>query len=163
MQRRDLVIGGGVLLVIVAIVLFIQGRRSELNVPEEPSGTPSISEQEQSMEDKFRVDIPDNVDKANLQGVSGNGIATRDIKTSPADIMILADLPEPDAGKFYEAWVSNGSDTKLLGRLSAAKGGYLLEANLSSALGVYNQVIVSLESIDDTNLEQAVLRGSFPQ
>lgn len=161
MQRRDLVIGGGVLLVIIAIVLFIQGRRNDLSVPDEASPTPSISETEQSMEDQFRVDIPDNVDKASLQGLSGSGIATRDLMTTPADVTVLADLPDPDSGKFYEAWVGNGTDTKLLGRLRVAKGGYLLDANLSSSLSSYNKVIVSIESVDDNNIEQTVLQGSF--
>ena len=161
MQRRDLVIGAGVLLVIVGIVLFIQSRRSELSVPEDSSPTPSMSETEQSMEDQFKVNIPDNVEKANLQGLGGSGIATRDVMATPRDVMVLADLPDPETGKFYEAWVSNGTDTKLLGRLASAKGGYLLDANISSSLESYNQVVVSLESVDDNNIEQAVLRGSF--
>lgn len=111
-----------------------------------PSPSPSV---EQQLREKLNgLVIPDDKDKIELVNVSdgeGMGIAT---KTE-----VVADLPDPPSGRTYQVLLGNGTRTVLLGSLRQAKGGYILEYNLSNYPG-YNQITVVLGL-------QHVLEGTF--
>lgn len=164
MQRRDLIIGATVLIVIAIIVFFIQRRRQEVITTPTPLPTTSVEQTEQNIEDKFKVDIPQNVDKADLKDIKGtgfSGIATREFKNGVFDMTILADLPDPDSGRFYQVWVRKNNETKLLGTMRVAKGGFLLDISSREDLTSFNEVVVSEESKSDNQIENTVLQGSF--
>ncbi|OGM05389.1 hypothetical protein A2125_02105 [Candidatus Woesebacteria bacterium GWB1_43_5] len=165
MQRRDLIIGAVVLAVIAGVVLFIQRRRQEVGLPaSSPISTPTIQEQEEAIEDRFRVDIPENVEKANLKDVQGrgfSGIATRDVKSGVLSMTVLADLPDPAQNKFYQVWLRKGADARKLGSMNIAKGGFLLDVDLREDLSTFKEVVVSLESKNDAQIEEVILQGSF--
>ena len=152
MKAKDIVIGVAVVTLLTIAVLVIKNKR-DAKLQGSLAQTPTI---EEKIENKFGgLTVPADVEKAELKDVSGGngyGIATR--------TEILADLPEPVAGKFYQAWLEKdpsageASGKKvLLGSLRIAKGGYLLEYNSAKFPG-YNKVIISL---DNGN----VLEGSF--
>lgn len=99
-----------------------------------PNPTPSVEDQ---LKEKLNgLVIPDDAEKIELKNVSGGegmGIAT--------STEVVADLPEPPAGQTYQVLLGNGTKTILLGSLRQAKGGYILEYNLSK-YPEYNQIIV---------------------
>ncbi len=165
MQRRDLIIGIVVLAVIAGIVLFIQRRRQELSVPlVSPSPTPSLEQQERSLENRFNVTIPDDVEKTTLKDVKGlgfSGIATRDFTNSTFNLTVLADIPDPESGKFYQVWLTKNGQNRLMGTMRAAKGGFLLDTSLGEDLTSFNGVVVSLESKNDLSVEEVTLKGTF--
>ena len=164
MKRRDIVIGSAVLLLLVGVVYYRQSRKpQETKVPE----TLSVENQ---LEDKFKVEIPEDVDKAELKDVSGgNGsaIATRKYEEDKFTSTVLADLPEVEAGKFYQAWLVKGKEseegyeTLSLGKLVIAKGGWMLEFQGNKDLSDYSQVLISLEEKSDTTPEKRILEGNF--
>lgn len=165
MNRRDIVIGLVILALLVGVVYWRQTskKEEEIKVPE----TLSV---EDVLEEKFKLEIPEDVDKAELKDVSGgnaSGLATRDFKDGQFSHTILADLPEPEAGKFYEGWLVKGEEGKegfeaiSTGRMRVAKGGYLLEYKSSKDLKDYTKVVVTLETKADKTPEKHILEGNF--
>ena len=136
MKTRDIVIGFIVLVVLIVAVLWIRSARNK-KTANLPSATPNISDQ---ISKTFNFQVPAGVAKAELKDVSGgngSGIATRDT--------VLADLPNPMAGKYYQVFV----DGKLLGTMRSAKGGWIFDGNISG-----QKVEIKLGST-------TILEGSF--
>lgn len=162
MNRRDIVIGLGILLVVAGIVYFVR----------RPSTTPiEIPEQtvEEKIEDRFKMQIPDDVDKTELSDVTGgsaSGIATRDFTEGKFTHAVLADLPEPEGG-FYEGWLVRGEEGDVnfdffsTGKLRIAKGGYVLEYTSAKDYSDYNKVVITFETVFDKTPEDHILEGSF--
>lgn len=150
-NRNDVVVGLIILAILAGLIYWFRTRGTE--TPALPEVT--IEEREADLENKFRVDIPDDIEKAELKAVAGKdgiGIATRD--------EILVDLPDPSAGAFYQAWLEKDGKVVSLGKLRIAKGGWLIEYSSANYLG-YNKVIISEEKVFDSKLETRVLEGSF--
>jgi len=148
-QKRDVLVGLVIAAsLVVAILLLVKpAKKTLISIP-----TPNPSER---VENRFNIDIPENVEKTDLVDVSGGtggGIATRS--------EILADLPDPEKGKVYQAWLEKDGKLVSLGQLRMAKGGWLTEYGAANFPG-YNKIIVSLESKFDSILETKVLEGSF--
>ncbi len=165
-NRKDLIIGA-VILVGLLIVIIWSRRNQELAIST-PTPFPTISEEE--LEKDFNLDIPDNIDKANLSDVSGGtglGLATRDFANSTFTVTVLGDLPEPQAGYFYQAWAVRGNEGQTnyaqvsLGKMRVAKGGWLLDFQSKVDYSDYSKVVVSLEKTFDQKMEMKVLEGSF--
>ena len=157
MRRRDIVIGLVVLAVIAGIFYLARRQRQQ----PELQTTPSVEER---LEESFNLQIPEDVEKAELSDVSGgnsSGIATRKFENETFTHAILADLPEPEAGKFYEGWLVKGEEVISTGRLVVAKGGYLLEFESSTDHSDYTAVVVTEEEVADSTPEKHILEGSF--
>jgi len=79
----------------------------------------------------------------------------------------LADLPDPESGEFYQTWIQRGSegdeDYSLVsvGKMTLAKGGWMLSYRSGSDYSDYSQVIISLEKTFDDSLENVVLEGNY--
>lgn len=168
MNRRDIVIGL-VVLVILGGVLYVRSKNAnnDLKVPEVASDQTSV---ERTLEDKFKVDIPDNAPKAELKAADGgdaSGIATKKEEAGTNVITILADLPEPESGKVYQGWLVKGEegedsyDIVSAGRLTSAKGGYMLNFQSKADYSDHSKVIVSEEKPGSSKISKAVLEGSF--
>lgn len=136
-----------VILIVVIILFFVFSPKfSKKNIPMLPNPTPGV---EQQLEEKFRgLVIPDDIKKIELKNVSdeeGMGIAT----SSEA----VADLPVLSPGQTYQVLLGNGIKTILLGNMKQAKGGFLLEYDLSKYPG-YKQIFITKGS-------QHILEGTF--
>lgn len=132
-----------------------------------PLPTPSI---EEKIERTFNLEIPDNLERADLRDVSGgtgSGIATRKYEGGRFTHAALADLSDPAVGYFYEGWLVRGKEGDAnfafisTGKMRVAKGGYLLEFNSSTDYSTYSGVVVTLERVDDKKPEAHILEGSF--
>jgi len=165
MKNRDIVIGLAVLLLFAGVIYIRQ--RSK---PKEEMVIPETLSSEETIEEKFNIQIPDNVDKAELRdvgGAGGSGIATREFENGKFSHSVLVDLPDPEKGYFYQGWLAKGTegegDYSLLstGKLRLAKGGWMLDYTSSKDLSDYPKVVVSLEKAFDNALEKKVLEGSF--
>jgi hypothetical protein len=158
MNRKDIVIGLAILALLAAIVFWV--RRPKTNSLQLPQPT-SV---EQQMEEKFNLQIPENLEKAELSDISGgtsSGIATREYKDGKFTLTVLADLPDLSGGKFYQAWLINGDKTISAGQLTFAKGGYLLNFSSNTDYSSYNSVVITSENKLDIIPETHVLEGSF--
>lgn len=163
MNRRDIIIGIIVLILVVGAVLWFRNRSSNKVI------APTVPTQEQ-IERSFNLTIPEDVDTAELRDVSGgNGsaIATKKFESGRFSHMVLADLPDPVAGTFYEGWLVRGKmgDDNFVyistGKLRVAKGGYLLEFQSQVDYSDHTMVVVTLEKVNDKTPETHVLEGSF--
>ena len=165
MNRRDIVIGLVILFALAGFIFFRAKRETspELIVPQTLST-------EDTLEEKFGLTLPEDVEKVELNDVSGgdgSGIATRKFESGIFTHTILADLPEPTSGTFYQGWLVRGSagDDNFAfistGRMTLAKGGYLLEFQSATDFSEYNQVIVTKEIVADSTPETHILEGSF--
>ena len=159
MNRRDIVIGLIILALIVGIVYFIKRPKTSTVSTETP-----IETIEQKMEDNFKLNIPEDVDKTELKDVSGglgSGIAVRKYENGKFEHTVLADLPDPENGMFYGGWLVKDGQTVLTGKMRVAKGGYLLNFTSDKDYSDYKEVVVTLEKTDDQTPEEHVLEGSF--
>jgi hypothetical protein len=160
MNRRDILIGIVVLAVLGGFLYYYQNRPAEetdMVVPE------TLSVQDE-LERKFGMDIPDDFERVELKDVSGgdsSGLATRKYEDGLFEHAVLADLPEPETGTFYEGWLVVSGDILSTGKFTEGKGGYMLEYTSNTDLIDHNQVVVTLEKVDDQLPEVHVLEGSF--
>lgn len=168
MNRRDIVIGGVVLLVLAGVFYFrSKSTDSELKVPETKVRG---AETEKELEEKFKTDIPDDAPKAELKSISGgdgSGIASRKEEGENHVVTILADLPSPESGAFYQGWLIKGEEGKdgynllSLGRLTSAKGGFMLNYQSRTDYSDHSKVVISKEKGSSTKIPKAVLEGNF--
>ena len=164
MVRKDIIIGLVVLLLIAAAVFYFKK-------PKVPEVTPTPTQDiEERIKESFKFEIPDDLERVELVDVSDGdsyGIATRKFEGGRFSHVVLADLPEPEEGFFYQGWLfkgEEGSEDYLLvstGRAVVAKGGYLIEFNSASDLSMYYGVMVTKEKVFDINPEEKVLEGFF--
>lgn len=164
MKARDIVIGLVILAVLATSIVVIRRARAPKTVP---TSTPSV---EQKLEKSFNFEIPDDVERAELKDVSGgtgSGIATRKYEAGRFSHTVLADLPDPAAGTFYEGWLVRGKEGDSnfayisTGKLRVAKGGFLLEFESGKDYSEYKGVVVTLEKVNDVKPETHTLEGSF--
>lgn len=148
MRSKDIAIGLAVLIVVVTAGLLIRKARID-KLQAIPSPTPSIQDK---VSEKFGgLTIPDDADKIELKDVSGGdgyGIATGDT--------VLADLPDPQSGYFYQVWVEKSGKVSALGKMRVAKGGWVFEGKMDG-----EKVIVSLEKVFDNKIETKILEGNY--
>lgn len=153
MGRKEIFTGIFVILVILGVIFGIKKAKAP-KVQPFTIPTPTVT---QELESKFKLSIPDNVEKINLQaasGFEGIGIATRKFESGIFTQMIIADLPDPESGN-YQVWLIKDDNTKIsTGTLKLAKGGYLLEFSSEKNYSDYKKVEVKLE-------DKVVLTGSF--
>lgn len=160
MKKRDIVIG----LVVLALLTGVIYWRQRIKKPEEEIKIPQTLSTEDKIEEKFRVQIPEGVDKAELKDITGgtsSGIATRKFEAGTFELGILADLPMPEVDKFYQGWARKDDEFLSLGKLIIAKGGYILDFKSSADYSDYNKVIVSLEKSLSEKPDKTILEGSF--
>ncbi|MBX4205906.1 anti-sigma factor [Candidatus Microgenomates bacterium] len=149
-NRRDALVGF-LILIVLAVVIYMFAKP---NLPKQTVNIPS-PKPEEVVEQRFKLQIPDDIEKAELTDVSGgtgSGIATRS--------EILVDLPDPEQGKFYQAWLEKDGNLVSLGKMGMEKGGWLISYS-GSRYPSYNKVVVSLETRFDSSLETKVLEGNF--
>lgn len=166
MKNRDIAIGVIVLLLLAGFIYYRQ--RNQRPVETVPAST--AADTEKNLEDKMKIEIPEDVDKAELKdqtGGSSTAIATKDFTGGKFTSSVIADLPAPEVGGFYQAWLVKGesgsSDYSAvsLGKLRSAKGGYLLDFSGAKDYPDYNKVQVTLEKNSDNTPEKVVLEGNF--
>nr|AQS34464.1 hypothetical protein [uncultured bacterium] len=162
---RNVVIGLIVLAGLGALIYWAVRSNKEEELT--PVPTPSVEER---LEDSFKYQIPENFERAELRDVSGadgSGIATRNYEGGKFIHAVLADLPDPEAGTFYEGWLVRGKEADenfayiSTGRMTIAKGGYMLEFESSKDYSEYSGVVITLEKVNDQKPEKHILEGSF--
>jgi hypothetical protein len=114
--------------------------------------------------DESGVSLPENGERANMSDETGGdatGVVNRQTEGNQTMFTVLAALPEPTGN--YHAWVDTGEESYLyLGRLTPAKGGYLLEKTIEGEFSG-NEVVVSDEVRVGETPTNIVLRGQFGQ
>lgn len=164
MNRRDIVVGLFILTLLVgAIYLSQRDKEEELEIPQ------SVSVEDR-IEGVFDVEIPEDVEKAELTDVEGGSamaIATRKFEDQTFEYNILADLPDLPDDQFYQGWLAKGKkgdEGYLListGKLSLSKGGWMLNFSSATNYSDYNDALVTREHEFDNNPETHVLEGFF--
>lgn len=119
------------------------------------AASPSPTPQFQQVVSKFpSVKVPQNADRVDLNSVSGGegiGEAFRTFDNGSFKLTVMANLPQGN----YSAWIVNSIGTKiLLGKLTAEKGGYIINYSINKDLTSYSKVLV-------TEGTKNILEGSF--
>lgn len=158
-MRRDIVIGIIILAAVVGLILWF--RKTSLTRRAVPTPTPSA---EEKIERTFNLTIPDNLERADLKDVTGQGgmgLATRSFEGGKFTLTVLANLPDPTSGIFYQVWLVKDGTNLSLGKMRIAKGGYLLEFTSNKDYSDHKGVLVSEEKVFDSKVENRTLEGSF--
>ena len=163
MKTRDVVTGFIVLTVLIAGVLWFRNLKNRKPVSIPPP--PPISIIKKKVPQKCGgLKIPANADKADLKDVSGGvglGEAVRTYQNGKFSLTILAGLPDPKTGYFYQGWIVNGTTYLSLGKLRVAKGGYLVDFRSTTNYSNIKNVVVTLEKVFNNTPETRILEGSF--
>lgn len=169
MQRSGLFGVLILILVVIGLVFFLRGgeeKRVDFSQKEEPA----IEDIVEELSTQLGVTIPQDVERTMLKDVSGgsaSGLATRSMEGGRFLSTVLAALPDPAEGAFYEGWLVRGQEGEDgfsvvgTGKLNVSKGGYLSEFSSDQNLTGHSRVIVTLEKIDDGKPETHILEGSF--
>lgn len=164
MNRRDIVIGILILAFLVGMIYWRQTSKKE----ETETRVPETLSVEDVLEEKFKIEIPEDVEKVELKDISGgdsSGIATRKFESGKFSLTVLADLADPEGSSFYQGWLEKGEGENYslfsLGKMSLAKGGYILNFESGTNYSDYQKVLVTLEKSLDKNPEKKILEGSF--
>ena len=165
MRARDIVTGFIVLIVLIAGVLWFKNlkNRKVVTVPT-PTPTPTSTIEKQITGKFGGLKIPANADKADLMDVSGGvglGEAIRTYQNGKFSLTVLADLPDPKTGYFYQGWIFDGKTYLSLGKLRVAKGGYLVDFTSATNYSNVKNVVVTLERVFNNVPETRILEGSF--
>lgn len=166
MKTRDVAIGFIVLIALIAGVLVIKnsqkGKTATL-----PSPTPNFG----VVENKFpSLKVPANADRASLNDISGDGgmgEAFRTFQNGQFSLTVMANLPDPKSGTYYQAWMVRGNPGDVnfsyasLGRLGIAKGGYLVDFISSKDYSDYKAIVVSVQTTTSVTPQTHLLEGSF--
>ncbi len=155
-NRRDIVIGLIVLVLLAGLVYWLRRPSTNLTVPE------TDIEVEESFESSFNVDIPDTAERVVLRDAEGGtftGLAVRHTdENGSTTYSLLTDLTDlPEAGMHYEGWLTTSSDTERIsmGKMRLHKGGYTVDFVSSTILPEHTRVIVTLEPAGEVVLEGA--------
>lgn len=161
MKVRDVVIAVVVLALLIAGALYYKKAR----VAVAPSPLPEPTVNFQTIESKFPgLTVPANADRINLNGVggmSGLGEAWRAYDNGKYSLTVMADLPAPKSGFFYQGWLGKDGNYLSLGQLQSSKGGYLVEFSSSKDYSDYKDVLVTQEKYFNSTPETHLLEGSF--
>mgnify|MGYP001564336250 CR=1 FL=1 len=166
MNRREILFVIGFLVILAGVVYLIKRPKTKT----EPISTPDFSQVQQKLEKNFNLQIPENIDKAQLKDVTGgnaSGIATRKFEAGKFFHTVLADLPDPAKGYFYEGWLVRAKqgdsdfDFFSTGRMKMTKGGWILEYQSTKNYPDHKGVVITLEKVADKKPEKHILEGSF--
>jgi hypothetical protein len=143
--------------------LFRKNRQVEAPVVENADKTASDSA---ALLDRMKITLPDNANKANLKDVAGGagvGLASKQDTGSNTKVSVIAGLPAPQKGKSYQAYIGDENGKKILiGQLTEAKGGWLLEKQMKKAdVENLKQVTVVEKSSDPKSQDKVILQGDF--
>ncbi len=162
-MKKKFFIGIICLSLIVVLAGCLPKREEEKPVPVEAE-VGGLEEILRDVEEKTGLEVPENVVKANLSDVTGGssrGVATKIMEEGRFKHTVLADLPEPTEGKFYEGWLVKDEDVIPTGKLAVKKGGWYLEFSSATNYMDYDQVVVTEEEKDDRKPERHVLEGNY--
>lgn len=167
-MKREQLVGLVVVLLVIGGIWWWRGRKLQ-----QPSQVLPVEGEGMEIEDKasefakrFGVTLPENWERVELRDVTGginSGIATREFLENKFTHTVLAVLPDPARGTWYEGWLVRDEPFEAIytGKLGLAKGGYLLEYESSLDLRDHNKAVVTLERVDDRKPETHLLEGVF--
>ena len=161
-MNRERWVGLAVILLVIGGFLFLRNRNS-LQLTDEMGSTDQLVSE---FAEEMGVVLPDDVEKATLEDISGGsskGLATRKFTEGTFTHSVLAALPDPETGSWYEGWLvrENPFDVIYTGKLRQAKGGWVLDFVSVEDLQDHQQVVVTLEKVEDGKPESHILEGAF--
>jgi Anti-sigma-K factor rskA, C-terminal len=164
-RTKNVAFGIAIVIIIILIAFFLIRRNQSpsLITVNSPLPTP-VSSLEQDLQNNFGITVPTSAQKADLKDITGGsqmGLATLDKVNGQNEYTVIANLEDPQPGFFYQAWIVNGGDYVSLGKLTLAKGGWLINYNTTKDLSDHKSVWVTLEKVFDNTPETHVLEGSF--
>lgn len=165
-MRRETIIGAIVVILIFvgAYSFFTRHQRGEEVTPPAAEKVPVSEELEKGFETGMGIEVPEGVEKTTLKDVTGGpsvGMATRKFKEGIFEHTVMAALPEPGTGKFYQGWLVRDGELLSTGKMNETKGGWYIEFSVDKDYSDYNKVWVTLEERFDNQPEKHILEGSF--
>lgn len=164
-ERRNVIIGIAVLILIVLGIVWFRNRAVDQKV----TSLPTPSSAAKALESKFNVTLPEKGTKIDLKVVNGEGIgaASRNFENGTFSQTVLADLPESGNNEYYEVWVIKGKEGDSdysqisLGRLVNQKGGFILDYESPKDYSDHKRLVVTKETKNDGKMETVVLDGNY--
>ena len=169
-KSRNILVGIVLVIIVALIALFLIRRRPAINAPTFSPLPTSTSSFQQNLENNFGITIPSSALKADLRDVTGGsqmGLLTLDKEGTQNSYTLLANLDDPQPGSFYQAWLVRGRlgdsnfSTVSLGKLSLAKGGWLITLTTPTDFSDHKTIWLTQEKVFDTTPETHILEGSF--
>lgn len=172
-EKQTLLIGGVFLVGVIVIGAWLATRRMVTDQLQAPQPTPvpvapgeaaapevDIGTSQQAFEQARET-----ATLSDVAGGSATGMATRSFDGETFLVTVAASVSAPPAGQYYEGWLVSEVEQPSylsLGRLDPfAAGQYAGVYSVSRPLLAHDQVVVTLETMDDGRPETHVLEGNF--
>ena len=139
-------------------------------MPTTQPSTPAVNEVESEPLGELpeTFPMPEGEERTVLRDVSGGesfGEATRSFVGGTFTHKVLANLPDPEPGFFYEGWLVRPSPFRILSTgkmIKSQDGKYVLSFSSKSDLRRYTNVVITIEPDDgDPAPAGHILEGSF--
>ena len=167
-MNRERWIGLAVVLLMVGGFLVLKNRQNVKPLDDKAVTGEGVEIEERASEfaKQMGITLPLDVQKAELKDVSGgtgSGLATRKFAGGEFSHSVLAALPDPEDGTWYEGWLVRSEPMNIVftGRLRMAKGGWVLDYTGTQDLTDHGKVVVTRERVDDRKPETYLLEGNF--
>ncbi len=101
-----------------------------------------------------------------VSGGQGSGMAQILYENGKFTHAVIALMPDPPAGKFYEGWLVQREGGKVInffstGKMTKEGGAYILNFKDTKDYPQHNTVIITLEEVDDKKPEKHILDGDL--
>ena len=177
MMRLLIIIGIVMLLALGGVWVLVNGRSiTETDVVDDkplilhsPQVSPIINKSPlaDSVKEESTVILEDVAKLKSVEGYTGSGTATRIFNDTTFTHSIIADLPDPAFGKFYEGWLVSSTPTLRFfstGKVVLREDKYVLIYTDFQNYPEHNEVVITEETLAqglDGKPEAHVLEGSF--
>ena len=151
-----------ILIVILVVVVFVffnrEGREAVapgITQAPTPTATPEVMGQ-----------IRKQGELKDVSGGSGSGMAQILYENEKFTHSVIALIPDPAVGKFYEGWLVKREGGKVInffstGKMTKEGGAYILNFEDTKDYPEHNSVIITLEAVDDKKPEKHILDGDM--
>lgn len=156
-----------VLLIIILIVVLIVVVFVFFNRGGQEATAPGITQTQTP------TAIPETMEEVRKQGElkdvsggSGSGMTQTLYENGKFTHSIIALIPDPTVGKFYEGWLVKKEEGKVInffstGKMTKEGGAYILNFEDSKDYPDHNDVVITLEVKDDKQPEAHILEGTL--
>lgn len=151
-----------ILIIVLGVVVFIFFNRGgqEVIAPG-VAQTPTSTAVPEAMEK-----VQKQGELSDVSGGQGSGMAQTLHENGKFIHSVIALIPDPPAGKFYEGWLVKKEGSQVInffstGRMTKEGGSYILQFEDDKDYPEHNSVIITLEEVDDKKPEKHILDGNL--
>ena len=153
-----------ILIAVLIIVIFVFTGRKESEEGVMPETQKTASPLVEKSPAKAMGTIRKQGELKDVSGRDGSGMAQVIFEEGKFTHSVIALIPDPPSGQFYEGWLVKKEGGQVVnffstGKMTKEGGAYILNFEDKKDYPEHNDVVITLEKIDDKKPEKHILEG----